>query len=488
MKLTTKTKTMPVIPTYIKKNPKLKHACKAVMYTMLGFALSAGTLLDGLHPLGIAAVAVAKRRYFVFCAVGAALGTLVHGIDAYAARYLFAVAIATLGALAAAVFHLNGRPSFSFTVATGACFFTGILLQYQLKAPASAYLLTVGESLLCGGASFAFYKTLHANTRQLRLGALPPDDFACIIIATALLLADTAKLQLWLVSPAQAIATAAVLTALYYDSVKTGAVLAVGLGFALSVGVPDRLFVIGAMAFGALTASMVARFGTLAVGGVFLCATAFFAIASAAETSLSYFISCTAGVLIFWLLPSSLTQRLEETADRQTRIKDDSSLRQSLVLKLRFAGSAMAAISESVEQVRERIDSIAHRENELLKEQIGEQEYLSREIILEKTNQIRRVASDQFFSIADMLEELAFEFDEAEVFDATASARIRRLLSEYDIYPQSISAIEDRYGRMRVEILTDSTAQGLDNPRFPKEIGKICSRYFDSGRLCTAQC
>lgn len=483
MKLVTK----PKIPTVIKSNKKLNHIGKAVWYAVMGFVLSSGSVLDGLHPLGIAAVAVAKRRYFVFCALGAALGTLTHGLNAAAARYLCAVALATLGALAAAAFRLNDRPSFSWIVATAACLVTGLLLNYKTDAAPAGYLLTIGEAILCGGASCFFYKALHANFRQLRFGALPFGDFASMILSASLLLADTARWQLWLVCPAQALAVAAVLSALFYYDTGIGSLLAVGFGFALAVGSPDRLFIVGALSFSALAASLLVPFGILVVGTAFLAASAFFAIASGAETALSFFISCVAGTLIFWLLPVSLTTRLEELADRKKEVKNDGSLRQSLVLKLRFAGSAMAAISESVEQVREKINVIAHRENNRLKEEISEQEYLNREIILEKTNQIRRVASDQFFSIADMLEDLAFEFDEAEVFDAAASARIRRLLSEYDIYPQSISAIEDQYGRMRVEILTDSTAEGLDNPRLAKEIGKICSRYFENGTITRFQ-
>lgn len=51
-------------------------------------------------------------------------------------------------------------------------------------------------------------------------------------------------------------------------------------------------------------------------------------------------------------------------------------------------------------------------------------------------SEIRMVAADQFFSISDMLGDLAFEFDEAESFDFKAAGRIRRMLGEYDIFPK----------------------------------------------------
>ena len=87
------------------------------------------------------------------------------------------------------------------------------------------------------------------------------------------------------------------------------------------------------------------------------------------------------------------------------------------------------------------------------------------------------VASDQFISISGMLNDLAHEFSEAEIFDSTASNKIRRLLGEYDIYPSNISAILDKYGRMRVEILTNSNSKDLSNPHLKEEIGKICKIF-----------
>jgi stage II sporulation protein E len=207
----------------------------------------------------------------------------------------------------------------------------------------------------------------------------------------------------------------------------------------------------------------------------------FFCISRGGDVAASVFFEAAIGALIFLLFPSKLNRKIESL--NVSSVPIDTSLRQSLVLKLRFASSAMAAISESVEQVRERINEITRNENELNRLNISEEEYIRREIVLEKTNQIRMVASDQFFSISGMLEDLAFEFDEAEAIDSNASQKIRNLLGEYDIYPKNISAIEDKYSRMRVEILVSSSCKNLESPELQEEIGKICSRYFERGRI-----
>ena len=87
------------------------------------------------------------------------------------------------------------------------------------------------------------------------------------------------------------------------------------------------------------------------------------------------------------------------------------------------------------------------------------------------------------FSIADMLADLAREFDEAEYFDNIAAGRIRRLLGEYEIFPKNISVIEDKFSRVRIEIVTNGREVALSKPEIKKEISKICGRNFEKGKV-----
>ena len=162
------------------------------------------------------------------------------------------------------------------------------------------------------------------------------------------------------------------------------------------------------------------------------------------------------------MLPEIARSRITEFFESGADIAPDGSLRQSLVVRLRFASSALSQVSESVRDVREKINQLGHGEP--------------------MEGELRMVAADQFFSISDMLEDLAFEFDEAELFDYKSAGRIRRMLGEYDIYPENISVIADKFDRMRIEILASTKARGLDSPRIKNEIEKICQRYFENGR------
>lgn len=162
------------------------------------------------------------------------------------------------------------------------------------------------------------------------------------------------------------------------------------------------------------------------------------------------------------ILPEVITDKISDFFESGADIAPDGSLRQSLVVRLRFASSALAQVSESVRDVREKINELGRIEP--------------------MESELRMVAADQFFSISDMLGDLAFEFDDAEIFDFKSAGKIRRMLGEYDIYPENISVIVDKFDRMRIEILAASKTNGLDSPKIKNEIEKICGRDFEKSR------
>ena len=458
---------------------KLNRAAVSAIYFALGFVLSFGRVVGDVTPFGIALTAAAPKRFFPFAAAGAAAGCLVGGLSAETARYLAAITIAVLCSLAAAAFEFYHKPLILMFAAFFADFASGLILCIRLGGTLGEYMLVLGESVLCGGATFFFYRSINSGYKRLRFRALPISDVSCIVISAALVLMNLSLLHIGAVCPARAAAMFLVLLAVRFAGERRAVILALALGFALSISQSEALFIAGAFAFSALVSSMFAGLSPFAAGLSFLCSVGFFAVAADNELSLSLFSEGFIATVLFVLLPSGVSTKLEQAISAGENEAPDGSLRQNLVLKLRFASSAMAAISESVDQVRERINEIARQKNDYDRGTLTDEEYIRREIVLEKTNQIRMVASDQFFSIADMLEDLAFEFDEAESFDTSAAAKIRRLLGDYEVYPLNVSVIEDKFGRIRVEVLTDGDTAVSDNKKLTAEIGKICSRYFD---------
>lgn len=467
----------------LKKKDYINIALRYIAFFVLGFVLSLGKVINDFHPFGVSLIIASKKKYFIPSALGAVIGYIIFGFDVYSARYLVAAVMAVIGAFAASAFELNYRPYFAMTVSFLSIFSTGVVLNFHLGSENIQYALAAGEAVLACGGTYFFYRCINSNYKRLRFRALPLSEVTCIVITASIILMNLSQIYIGKVCLARAAAMTLIMIAIRFGNDRLGIILALSFGFAFGIAQNGSLFLIGAFAFSAMLANLFSSMSILGIGFSFLCSIGFFSIAANSDISLSLFIEGVISILIFILMPSKLCRKIENYLSSGKDAAPDGSLRQSLVLKLRFAASAMAAISDSVDQVREKINVINRRENDLIKESISAEEYIRREIILEKTNQIRMVASDQFFSISGMLEDLAFEFDEAEIFNSKVSAKIRRLLGEFEIYPKNISAIEDKFGRMRVEILTDSSVEKLENPKLRGEIGKICSRYFEKGKI-----
>lgn len=461
----------------------LKRAPIYFSYLFGGLLLSLASITNDLRPLPLALICVAKKKGYIAVSIGAIIGYLIQGVDEYTTRYMVGVIIACLVTLGLDIFRVSHAPILPIGVSTSTCFITGLVLAIKKVASLNVFLILLGEAILTLGATYIYYRSLNSSYKRLRLKALPISDLTCIVISLSTLLLSSAYLNIGVFNPIRAIAITVILFAIRYAGEKWGIILASAFGFVFGIYDRRALFVCGAITFSTMLANLFSPFASLGIGISFLSCISFFAIACGGNMGLALFCDTAIGCGIFLLMPYGICERLEKLLDSKRDISPDEALRQNLVLKLRFASSAMSAISDSVDQVREKINEVNRREAEQSRYDLDDEEYIRQEIILEKTNQIRMVASDQFYSISGMLDDLAQEFNEAEIFDSNASAKIRRALGEYDIYPSNISAIEDKFGRMRVEILVSSNTKGLNNPRLKTEIGKICSRYFDNGKI-----
>lgn len=448
---------------------KLRTLLSGIFHLVSAFILSISTVAGGCCPFAVSFVTVSSKTDFLFSAIGSAIGYLVFGDGTDRARYFAAAMIACLGAFAMAAFKLKKEPWLPMALSFLSVFATGFVMTFRLGGTAGAYALVLGESVLaCGGAYF-FFKAEECNYRRLKFKAAPLNDLVCVIISGALLLMSLSRLTIYGISPARIAAVFLILATIRFGSAQMGVVLALCLGFALGLAGQDTLFLLGAYSFSALLAGLFSSFASLGSAGAFVLSMGFFAVAAnLGRLSLCTFGESVAAALLLLLLPASAGDKLTAFFENGADIAPDGSLRQSLVVRLRFASSAMASISENVREVREKID------------EINGQKGLPAD---PEKSDLRMVASDQFFSIADMLSDLAFEFDEAECFDAKSAGKIRRLLGEADIYPKNISVIIDKFDRMRIEILTEGRTPGLNSPALQTKISRLCARNFEKGKL-----
>ena len=437
---------------------------KRTLWGLVAFFLCRSSVVGGCAPFAVSLIAVSSKTNLIFATVGSALGYIVFCPENDAVRYISSVFICTLGTFALIFFKVKRETFLTMLISCLSVFSTGIVMNVKSGAIFAEYAVTLGEAILTLGCTFFFYRAANCSLKRLKLKALPITDLTCVLACASIILSSLSLIKVGGVSFARIVAVLVILSTVRFGSQRFALIISLCLGFALGITEENGLFLLGAYAFSSLLCSLFTSFSSLAISLAFTLSMAFFAVSA----DLGTFSICSvaesfiAGIILC-LLPNVVTSKLTDLWESGADIAPEGSLRQSLVVRLRFASSALAQVSESVRDVREKINSMS--------------------VVDPNESEIRMVASDQFFSISDMLADLAFEFDEAESFDFKSAGKIRRILGEYDIFPENISVIVDKYDRTRIEILAPSDTKGLDNPRLTNEMCKICKREFERGKI-----
>lgn len=448
----------------VKNDSQINVWIQRILWLAVSFAMSFSSVIGGCCPFAISLITVSSRKNFLFSAVGAGLGYIIFCSPENGIRYFSAVLISALGTFALNMFKGKKEALLPMIISFLSVLSTGFVMDIKNGAGAGEYALTLGEAILAMGGSFFFFRAVNCSIKRLKFKALPVTDLTCVMVSASLLLSGLSFIEIKGVSPARILATLIILSSVRFGSQRWGMIVSLCLGFSLGISRENSLFLLGAYAFSALVSSLFTNFSSLGIGFSFTLSMAFFAVAAnMGGFSVCCVIESLVASVILTLLPEAVTEKMSQIWENGADIAPEGSLRQSLVVRLRFASSALAQVSESVRDVREKINMLGRGEP--------------------MEGELRMVAADQFFSISDMLEDLAFEFDEAESFDFKSAGRIRRMLGEYEIYPENISVVADRFDRLRIEILAPKETKGLDNPRIKNEISKICKREFERGRI-----
>lgn len=463
-----------------KKSKVLRPVAEKGAYFLLGLLFASGTVMGSCSPFAVAFVSVCRGADFLFASLGAAAGYALSGSRDLFLRYTAATLISAIGAFALRSAFVKNALPFSVGISFVSVLATGLVFAFSNSAAVSTYAVLAAESFLAGTAAFFLYRALEAYRRGVRVASMTLVDLCCSVVSFAFALGGLARLSLYSVTLSGILASLLIVCAVRYGSLKWALILALSLGFSLGLSGENMIFLVGAYGFSAMVCSIFLQFGVFFSVFAYVLSMLFFSVAAGGYYAPG--VEAIIGVIFFLLLPVSLCDKIENFLSGD-EILPEGSLRQSLVVKLRFASSAMASVSQSVEHVSEKIRDIARSEAQQENAALSSRELIAKELIEEKTSQIRLVASEQFDCIADMLMDLSSEFDDAETFDSYLAGKIRSMLLANEITVQSISVITDKYSRSRVEIQTSARESRVAHPRIREEIEKICRKSFENGRI-----
>lgn len=107
-------------------------------------------------------------------------------------------------------------------------------------------------------------------------------------------------------------------------------------------------------------------------------------------------------------------------------------------------------------------------------------EFVMRESAERRLNDVRKVLSDQFSSMGQILNDMVNEFKEYESFDFAMENKIHSSLNNIGIFPRDVSCMVDKFGRIFVEIEASFVEKSrLNEYTLARELSQICDRKMD---------
>ncbi|MCC8023247.1 MAG: SpoIIE family protein phosphatase [Clostridiales bacterium] len=518
-----------------------------------GFFVSQTIILEDLSPFGIALSAAVSGRYLLSTVSGCFLGAMLAGGTGQPFRYMAAILAVGLLSFAFRLIRVNRREIGYYiapVLAFSCCFLTGIIIAAASGFTLSVFTIYLAESVLCGASAYFFQRSLNAGRKGVRLKALPTTDLACIVISISLFFMGLMALTFWEISPGRLAAVFCILVAGRYGGLSAGAIVGTALGLAAGLS-GDMMFLLGTYAFAGLMAGLFSPLGQLGSSAAFAVSAGIICVVESGMYAVAGpLLEIAGGTMFFVVMPSAAGNKIDHFINTKIDANPKGSLRQSLVVRLRFAANAMVGVSQSVESVSYKLNEMSVKQPELVYKNVFEdvcancnlvrlcwdkeraetlavfgqmsdilrdagkltpdnlpqtmctkcihqeqlmlyynshfQVYREMEDYEAKVSQIREIVADQFYGISDMLYDLSTEFEESEVYDLELADKVRDIMNDYEIYPTDVACVTDRFDRMRIEAHCPQPVANVKNARMAKEIEKTCGRYFEEVSITLA--
>ncbi len=113
-------------------------------------------------------------------------------------------------------------------------------------------------------------------------------------------------------------------------------------------------------------------------------------------------------------------------------------------------------------------------------------DYLAYEGATRRVMEMRSILVDQFSGISKMLSSLSEELSDFRGYDPRAAQAVEDALEQAELFPDSVTACIDHYGKMTVELLFSISSYREENLKeMSLLLSEICSRTFDFPSVTT---
>ena len=464
--------------------PYVRRAVWLMAGGLAGFLTARGLVFGKYAPFAAAGAAAAPFSTMWAVILGGAVGYLFPSPVDIPARYI--AALLAVGAIRWSLSELKSirdHPVFAPVTAFLPLLSTGIAMVFLNGSLSNVLAMYIAESFLAAGTAYFLRRTVQLLETHRETAVFDSGDVAAVIVSLGVLLLSFSNVTV--------------------SHISVGRVLIV------------------------LTVLVCARIGGLAGGAV----------------------EVAAASILYMLLPQS--RRLSNLFTAHGDRLPGDSLRKNVILRLRYTAEAMRSASDSVDRISEKLKTTAaadlphvygraaekvctgcsqcavcwrknrdetqktfsrlsyplrergkiersdfdvpfltrcNRAMELRDAVNGEyRELLAKESARMRAEQVRAIVEEHFRSTAQMLGDMAEEFEQYQRFDEDSAEQVREVLRHRELTPIEVCCRIDKFGRMTIEAnICRTHGVHINKGQLTREISGACGRTFTQPSVTAA--
>ena len=497
------------------ENYTLKELSSAVTVHVLVSLVSAftcrGVVLGKFMPFGIAFLGGCNGYFLPASMVGAFISYFIPATDVSGFRYIAALfAVLSIKLLLTGYKKIVNNSLFCALISFLACTLTGFT---ALSTGQADVLSIITEGLLCGMASFFICKTFRSFEREV--AGFSSEELASLLLTCGIVIMGLYSFEVLGVSLGRILGVLIILIASKYGGIIAGSISGITIGFSLllngSGGTIGLTF-----ALSGLMCGVFANLGKYAQIMILVVLSFIGGVISGEVTHVANILSeSVIGSILFVIIPKNIGIGFGKVFSSYPKMTSCEGIKKSLTMRLNLASNALKDVSETVEQVSQKLaqinspdfskviynieqeacagcklrvhcwesrrkstvdaimditKAIKNNENNIdgaIPEEFKGRclrvskisnvtfrkysEYASRISAENRLDEVRSVVSDQFNGISDMLSDLGEDFKNDEHFDNVMAENVASAFKDLDIRVSEAGCRIDKFGRITLE-------------------------------------
>lgn len=339
--------------------PYVRRAVWLMAGGLAGFLTARGLVFGKYAPFAAAGAAAAPFSTMWAVILGGAVGYLFPSPVDIPARYIAALlAVGAIRWSLSELKSIRDHPVFAPVTAFLPLLSTGIAMVFLNGSLSNVLAMYIAESFLAAGTAYFLRRTVQLLETHRETAVFDSGDVAAVIVSLGVLLLSFSNVTVSHISVGRVLIVLTVLVCARIGGLAGGAVAGIAAGTVQGLSTAGLSYLSGAYDLGGLMAGVFSPLGKFAVAVAFVISNGIASLQVNSTSQVFYgAVEVAAASVLYMLLPQS--RRLSNLFTAHGDRLPGDSLRKNVILRLRYTAEAMRSASDSVDRISEKLETTA---------------------------------------------------------------------------------------------------------------------------------